>query len=132
MPQITIDFDVFKAITARRASESMTENDLLRQLFNLPPRPTAAPTVVNNNSSQGGDWISKGVRFPAGTEFRANYKGEEYIGRVADGALVVNGQRYSTPSSAAMSITRGSVNGWSFWECKMPGKSWQKLLTLRK
>jgi len=127
MPQITIDFDVFKAITARRASENVTENDVLREVFELLPR-----AAKSENATRGGDWISKGVRFPVGTDFRANYKGQAYTGRVEGGALVVDGERYSTPSSAAMSITRSSVNGWAFWECRIPGKSWQRLLTLRE
>jgi len=33
MPFIEIDFDVYKALTARRPSEDVTENDVLRQLL---------------------------------------------------------------------------------------------------
>jgi hypothetical protein len=30
-----------------------------------------------------------------------------------------------------MSITKNSVNGWKFWECKLPGKQhWQSINTL--
>lgn len=69
----------------------------------------------------------------AGTEFRAHYKGETHLARVQNGALVVNGQRYDTPSAAAMSITGSPVNGWMFWECRLPGQaSWQMIKVLRK
>jgi len=64
---------------------------------------------------------------------RANYKGQTYLGRVESGALVLGGERFDTPSAAAMSITKNPVNGWTFWECRMPGRaSWQMLKTLRK
>jgi len=79
------------------------------------------------------DWIVKGVRFPAGTEFRAHYKGQTYLGRVERGALSLNGESFDTPSSAAMSITKNPVNGWTFWECRLPGQaSWQILKGLRR
>lgn len=130
MRTVEVDFDVYKALTMRRPSENVTENDVLRELLKLTPRHlVAAPTAV----SAQGDWVAKGVRFPAGTEFRANYKGQTYLARVDNGALVLNGERFDTASSAAMSITKGPVNGWTFWECRLPGQpSWQMIKTLRK
>jgi hypothetical protein len=79
-----------------------------------------------------GDWLTKGVRFPLGTEFRANYKGQIYHGKVEDGNLVVNNKRFDSPSAAAREITGKSVNGWTFWESRMPGASkWQMITSLR-
>ena len=73
------------------------------------------------------------MRFPAGTEFRAKYKGQTWLGRVEGGALVVNGKRYDTPSAAAVAITENPVNGWTFWECRLPGQAgWKILKALRK
>ncbi len=130
MRTIEVDFDVYKALTLRRPSENVTENDVLRELLKLPPkRPSTAPA---GDGSSPGDWVAKGIRFPAGTEFRANYKGQTYLARVDNGALVLNGERFDTPSSAAMSISKGPVNGWTFWECRLPGQaSWQMIKTLR-
>jgi len=129
MRTIEVDFDVYKALTLRRPSENVTENDVLRELLRLPPKQqVAAPT----SSPAQGDWVAKAIRFPAGTEFRANYKGETHLARVDNGALVLNGERFDTPSSAAMSITKGPVNGWTFWECRLPGQAhWQMIKTLR-
>lgn len=129
MPTIEVDFDVFKAITLRRPSEDVTENDVLRQLLGLAARKhSAMPT----NAAQPGDWVTKGVRFPAGTEFRASYKGQTYLGRVDAGALVLNGKRYDTPSAAAMSITDSPVNGWAFWQARLPGQpGWKPIRSLR-
>ncbi len=133
MRTIDVDFDVFKALTLRRPSESVTENDVLRELLGLSPaRGGQSMKAVSAPVVEPGGWISKGVRFPAGTEFRAHYKGETHLARVESGALVLNGKRYDTPSAAAMSITSGPVNGWTFWECRVPGSAaWQVIKTRR-
>ena len=130
MPTIEIDFDVFKALTARRSTEDVTENDVLRQLLRLPPQST--PTVKSDNPGPE-DWVTKGVRLPVGTELRATYKGQTYLARVASGALVFDGQRFNSPSAAAMSITRNPVNGWTFWQARLPGQGrWTSLKDLRR
>jgi Restriction Enzyme Adenine Methylase Associated len=129
MPLIEIDFDVYKALIARRPSEDVTENDVLRQLLHLPRVDTSATLA---NSPAPSDWVTKGVRLPAGTELRASYKGQSYLARVADGALVLNGKRFDSPSAAAMSITKHPVNGWTFWQCRLPGQGrWTLLRELR-
>lgn len=130
MRAIEVDFDVYKALTMRRPSEEVTENDVLRELLGLPRRkasgtPAAGPAP--------GDWIAKGVRFPAGTEFRAHYKGQTHLARVEGGALVLNGKRHDSPSSAAVSITGSAVNGWRFWEARLPGQAgWKIIESLRR
>jgi Protein of unknown function (DUF2924) len=130
MPSIEIDFDVFKALTARRASEDMTENDVLRQLFNLGKE---ADAVTKADGPVPDDWVTKGVRLPSGTELRSIYKGKAYLARVNSGALVLQGRRFESPSAAAMSITGSPVNGWTFWQCKLPGQDrWQVLKSLRR
>ena len=130
MHAIEVDFDVFKALTMRRASEHVTENDVLRQMLGLSSK--KEPTVPAARP-EAGDWITKGVRFPAGTEFRAKYKGQTWLGLVEGGALVVNGKRYDTPSAAAVAITENPVNGWTFWECRLPGQAgWKIIKALRK
>jgi hypothetical protein len=130
MPTIEVDFDVFKAITVRRPSEHVSENDVLREVLGLAgKKPATAQPVV----PEAGDWMTKGVRFPAGTEFRATYKGQTYLGRVEAGALVLNGKRFDTPSAAAMSITGNPVNGWTFWQARLPGQAgWKMIKSLRK
>lgn len=130
MPTVQVDFDVFKALTMRRASEEVTENDVLRQLLGLS---TYKPGPAQPGAPAPGDWITKGVRFPAGTEFRATYKGQTYLARVEGGALVLSGKRFDSPSAAAVSITRNAVNGWRFWEARLPGQAgWKIIEALRK
>lgn len=134
MRTIEIDFDVYKALTLRRSSEVVSENDVLRELLGLlPQRLTGAVAGQDSGDPAPGDWLTKGVRFPAGTEFRANYKGQTYLGRVENAALVMNGKRFDSPSSAAVNITGNNVNGWNFWECRLPGQAgWKTIKALRK
>jgi hypothetical protein len=133
MNTIEIDFDVYKALTVRRMNESMTYNDVLRELLGLGAVVNQdQPSRAEGSEFASGDWVVKGVRFPVGTEFRSTHKGQMVTGVVQAGGLLLRGKRYETPSSAAMSITETSVNGWIFWECKLPGKPWQLIKSLRK
>ena len=129
MNTIEIDFQVFKELTMRRESEEITYNDVIRNLLGLAPIEVENKTV---NSEYGVPWEVKGVTFPHGTEFRSTYKGRTYYGKVENGVLVVNGKSFSYPSKAAISITKNSVNGWIFWECRFPGQSsWKSISKLR-
>jgi len=128
MRLIEIDFEVFKKITAKRTSEDVTENDVLRELFGLKPQKSPKPHQAFNKKS----WVIKGIEFPHGTKFRANYKGKPYEAIVENAKLYLNGKNYHSPSQAAISITNNTVNGWTFWECQFPEKTnWQLLKSLR-
>jgi hypothetical protein len=131
MTNIEIDFEVFKELTNRRATEHVTYNDVLREVLGL--KPLTAPPTKPILETPVGAWTTKGITFPAGTEFRANYKGQTILAKVESGSLVLNGKRFDSPSAAAVSITGNMVNGWIFWECRMLGKtSWQTIKMLRK
>ncbi|WP_442498539.1 DUF2924 domain-containing protein [Methylobacter sp. sgz302048] len=149
---IEIDFDVFKALTAKRANESVSYNDVLREILELDkptnetPKPPESPTSSSkktavfiepsakaNTSDKGGeDWKTSGVVFPHGTEFRTKYKGTRYSAKVDNGALVLNGKRFDSPSAAATSITNTSVNGWIFWECRFPSKTYWEPISITR
>jgi hypothetical protein len=78
-------------------------------------------------------WIVDGVSFPNGTEFRCKYKGCFYYAQVINGALMINGKEFLSPSAAAVSITRNSVDGWLLWDCKLPGNSsWVNICALKQ
>ena len=70
---------------------------------------------------------------PDDTEFRAKYKANIYKGNIIDKVLVLSdGSEFESPSAAAKHIVGGSVNGWGFWEYRLPEESdWQALDTLR-
>jgi predicted CopG family antitoxin len=129
MSQIDIEFDVFKELTNRRRTEEVTYSDVLRELLKL-PKPTGKSILVTAN---GRPWLVRGVTFPVGSEFMADYRGKTYSGTVKDGKLELSeGGKFRTPSAAAMYITKTNVDGWRFWKCKLPGASQFVLLeTLR-
>ena len=128
--QIDVDFEVYKQLTLRRDSEDVTYNDVIRGLLGLKAN-QSIPEEKNEVSNS--DWLTKGVRFPNKTEFRATYKGKIWNAIVEDGGLLYAEKKYDSPSAAAMTITGGPVNGWRFWECRFPGKSsWQLIDKLRK
>lgn len=126
MTTIDVDFEVFKELTARRRSEEMTENEVLREVLGL-TKAALSPKALTAANTGGVAWVSKGVSFPHGTEFRAAYKGQQFTAIVKNGALVMNGKRFTSPSAAAVSITGNPVNGWRFWECLPPGSTKWKL-----
>ena len=91
---------------------------------------------MENRSTEPADsaaWMIDGVSFPHGTEFRSKYKGYFYYGQVNNGALEFKGKQFFSPSAAAFSITRNPINGWVFWDCKIPGhSSWVNIRELKR
>lgn len=130
MATVTVDFEVFKEITRRRSSESVTENDVLREALGLdkriPPKHTSS-----ENEPRGA--VFKGVTFPEGTQFRANYKGRTYTAEVRNGMWTdSDGSVRNSPSEAAVKITGKPWNGWRFWHCKrQKDGDWVLIDTLR-
>ena len=107
MYTIEVDFEVYKQLTVSRPTEDVSYNDVIRELLGLKQAKNSGPPQSGPGGQ--GDWITKGVRFPRGTEFRANYKGQTYNARVESGALVLNGSRYDSPSAAAVASAVGAV-----------------------
>ena len=134
MATIEVDFDVYKALTSQRASESVTYNEVIRQLLGLASTPAPNHNGHAANGSAGfKGLVFKGVEFPEGTRFRATYKGKTHAGEIKNGAWVDSkGTPQSSPSQAAYSITGSGINGWRFWECSRPSDpSWILIDNLR-
>jgi hypothetical protein len=120
MPQIDIDFEVFKELTIRRPTEAFSYNAVIRELLKLPKQANATKSATNDSKP----WVVLDTTFPAGSEFLATYKSKTYTGIVRDGLMELSdGQKFAAPSAAAVHITGNSVNGWRFWKCKLPGSS---------
>ncbi|MDR4305736.1 DUF2924 domain-containing protein [Chelatococcus sambhunathii] len=129
MPDISVDFEVWKAITLRRETEAMTPNDVLRQILDLPPE--REPTASEFIGKFVGAASYKGVFFNDGTQFRAIYKGKEYRAAIVDGVWTMeDGTQCTSPSNAATHITKTNVNGWRFWQVKRPEDADWKLMDL--
>lgn len=128
--RIDVDFDVFKALTARRQSEQHTESAVLRELLGLPAIVSATPAPMNGSESEG--WTSYGVTLPNGTELRGTYKGKCYIAKIENGQFTCDGIVYSSPSQARYAITQTGGNGWWFWTVKKDNsEEWEAMGFLR-
>tara|TARA_B100001765_G_C19376565_1_gene281537 strand:- start:208 stop:585 length:378 start_codon:yes stop_codon:yes gene_type:complete len=121
--QIEIDFEVFKALTSRRQSETHSYNDVLREILGLEP----AAVQTSHGRALGGRFL------PNGTELRARYKGQVYSAEIVSEKFVHDGKTYSSASAAAKAVTGTNVNGLQFWEVKRPGDvDWKSLKSLQK
>ena len=140
---IDVDLDVFKALTARIEEAGQDHNDVLRELLNLDSPTEAEPpenifgrladTLSRSYPVAPGQFYSRGLTLPTGTELRARYKGQQFSARIEDGRWLDSENReHSSPSAAARAITDTSVNGWRFWEAKRPGdQGWRRLDVLQ-
>ena len=129
--QIDIDFEVFKALTARRTSESHTYNEVLRDLLKLPA--DKIEIIPASPEPQGGRLIG-GRLLPNGTLLRAKYKGSYYNASIENNRWISeDGSCFDSASAAARGITNNSVNGLTFWEAKRPSDTdWTILKSIPK
>lgn len=110
---------VSKEVAEAAARSGVDIDRALRDLLHLPAQPA--------------EWTVKGVNFPEGTLFRCWWKDRPYWGEVKDGALVVDGKKFTTPSEATTVFTDPPVNGWRMWEARMPNtRNWVHIWQLRK
>lgn len=138
--QIDVDFDVYKALTARRDHEGHSYNDVLRDLLSLdsivepdlPVDPSQAADTLGKPLGSSG-FYSRGLHLPHGTLLRARYKQRDLQARIeGDQWLDAEGQAWPSPSAAAVAVTGNNVNGLRFWEGKRPGDgAWRRLELLR-
>jgi hypothetical protein len=145
MQEILIDFEVFKALTARRVNERHTYNDVIRDLLGLdsllePPDPldgllegATDPSMILGSLIAPSGFTSRDLYLPNGTELRATYQQHVYGAKIERGTWVNgNGNIHTSPSSAAKEITGTNVNGLRFWKAKRPNDlDWIRLDLLR-
>lgn len=113
MKVIQISDAVAAALEARRT----TADAFLRQAFDI---------------KEPGLDLEGGVHLPNGTKFAGWFKDKPVGGVVQDGAMVIEGHRFTSPSGAAKHVAGRPVNGWEFWEVKVPGAMvWVPLDSLR-
>lgn len=128
--QIDIDFEVFKALTARRKHEGHSYNEVLRDLLSLPALESEGMEIVPATpAGQRRSFESRDLSLPHGTQLRATYKGAAYSARIDDGRWIdQDGVEHRSPSAAARYITGNNVNGLRFWQGKRPNdQAWLNL-----
>ena len=141
MQQIEIDFDVFKALTSRRRSESHTYNEVIRELLDIdrgstvhedPPFLKVTNAIANSLAIANGPtkgFALRGLLLPNGTLLRAIHKGRTFEAQIEEGKWInSDGTVYNSPSAAASAVTNNNVNGWRFWKAKRPSDSEWRLL----
>jgi hypothetical protein len=143
--QIEIDFEVFKALTAKLVDEGDTYNEAIRRLLGLPATEArllpgeidvpGLPAAYSGNALaaySGGVYFSN-VFFPDGTMFRATYKGKTYRAWIKNSQWIDElGQIRTSPSDAASAISHTNVNGWRFWFVRRPhDEDWQRMDALK-
>lgn len=136
---IDIDFEVHKAIELERRSFDETPNEALRRMLGIDASETQRPESESVTPlANGRPWVGKGkstgLILPHGTDLQMDYNGQRFTGRVDNGFLVVEGQRFSSPSGAADELCRTrdgrktSLNGKELIQVRLPGGSGWVLL----
>lgn len=135
---IEIDFDVHKAIETERQSFSEPPNAVLRRLLGLSPKPAVLKTPSNEGVGCR-TWNGEGVVLPHGTKLRMSYNRQQFEGEIIDGAWVISGKTFDSPSGAAGggALTKDGkhppLNGWIYWEVKRPSDAaWTRIDSIRQ
>ncbi len=146
MRTIEIDFEVHKAIELERRSFDEAPNTALRRLLGIAPakaRESSKPEVAPPPSPAGRSWVGKGhsagLALPHGTELQMDYNGQRFMGRVDNGSIMFEGQKFTSPSGAADELCRTragnktSLNGKELISAQLPGETdWVLLKTLQR
>lgn len=104
---MTSRYDLSPVVQKRLKDLNLTAEDVIRKALNLTE----------------GFTTSDGTHFPEQTVFLAWYKDRACSAIVKDGALTIEGKRFTSLSAAAAHYTgRATTNGWGFWSVKYPGK----------
>ena len=81
------------------------------------------------------DWTSPPTTFPSnGTKCRFTYSGNEFLGEINGGALIVEGSnvKYTSFSAASKALTGTSRNGWNDWDLNLEEIGWVNANEWRK
>jgi hypothetical protein len=139
MPQlqsVLVDWDIYKMIEAERASFDEPHYVALRRLLGLPAFDTSPEPEAQ--AETGLPWVEDDVNVPHRCPARMRYRGQIIPGQFLNSYLVVNGKSYRSLSAAARDNartkdgTKPQLNGWLYWEVKLPGETeWRSLGELR-
>jgi len=108
MRTIRISEQVYKEI-AKRGEFGETPNDVLERVFKI--------TKIKPRS------LRRSLFPPNYTECRFNRNGEYVYGMIENGELILSIGSYSAFSTAAKALTGTSLNGWLYWEIKLPNEN---------
>ena len=113
---IEIDLELYKFIQSKLISFDEKPNDVLKRILKISD--SLETNRENSKSIPPSGFTYKNVFFENGFEMRKITKGKIHTLIAQDGYFLLNGKKYTSPSSAGMSISNGAVNGWIYWEYK--------------
>ena len=95
---------------------------LIDAIVKIWPVPEGHHGKVIDPQTRAGDWVELKHLMEAGflasgdtlTATHRDFKGKEAM-LTSDGAIELDGQRYTTPSAAGYALRKKSTNGWYFW-----------------
>jgi hypothetical protein len=97
-------------------------SELIETLLRVWPVPEGHHGKVVDPQTKAGDWVEIKHLIEAGmvdvdgslVATHRDFKGREAT-LTADGAIILDGRRYSSPSAAAAALLKSPTNGWYFW-----------------
>lgn len=146
MPSIKVSQDLYMALDRLRDPQDKRITDLIWRLVEDRGVKRTEPTSVEQGWWYTGD-VAEGLTasdmtIPNEAALRGRYRGKYVLARVRNGRIVIDGESYESPSSAARAVlathrvagAAANVNGWRFWEMEYPAGSgnWRRLDSFRK
>lgn len=124
MPTIQLSEQTFRRIKERAIPfEDSKPEDVVCRLLD---KTEAEQSEESLSGDTPADLVTKGGRIPHGSKLRMTYKGTEFRAVVDDGKITWNGERFDSPSQAAVAAIRSTgsdrttANGWREWYVKTP------------
>lgn len=122
---ITLTGRVIKRTEQEPWSETLIDErttELIDKLLQVWPVPEGHHGKVVDPQTKAGDWVELKHLIEAGllapgdrlVATHRDFKGKEAI-LTADGAIQLDGKRYTSPSAAGHSLRKRATNGWYFW-----------------
>lgn len=133
MKKIDISIEVNAELERRRQSFDESYDTILRRILGI--------DLKNNDLLMNMYWKTKEIKFPEGTKFKMEYKGQVYYAEVLDCQLQIDGKSFNSFSHAAFDVVEKAngknggvpVNGWRCWYYQFPKtKTWTLVNELRK
>ena len=129
MKNIGTSSDLLSKPVFQQSPEDAYQNEVSQS----PERPGSLKQQSAINSGNCASWKVESVVFPDGTKFRGKYKGYFYYGKVRNGTMTLDEKEFVSPCEAALTITRTPIDGWLFWDCKLPEQvSWMNISEFKK
>ena len=146
MPSIKVSQDLYMALERLRDPQDKRMTDLLWRFVEERGIKRTEPNSVERGwwyTGDAGEGLNASdMTIPNQAKLRGRYRGKYIQAGVEDGKIVIDREKYGSPSAAARAVlakhrvvgAAANVNGWRFWEMEYPAASgqWRRLDSFRK